>query len=225
MSEVMPTVHVFDAYPHSRSVMTSPLAWSYQHVGVPAPSTASRVVMRERRHDHLILRGGAIVLDEAVRSVLGLALPARPHELVQGDAASLQWLSPDEWLAILPPGDAHRVELGLRAVLGDASVAFTDVSAGQTVIALSGDDDAMRELLMKSVVYDVHPRHFPPGKGVTTVFAKSSVILRRPDDKGWELVVRASFVDYVYRWLLDAGEEFAIGVERDVDDAVDGERS
>ena len=67
---------------------------------------------------------------------------------------------------------------------------------------------------MKSVVYDVHPSHFPVGKGVTTVFAKATVILRRPSETRWELVVRRSFADYTYRWLLDTGEEYAIGVER-----------
>ncbi|MGM0616244.1 MAG: sarcosine oxidase subunit gamma family protein, partial [Pseudomonadota bacterium] len=50
--------------------------------------------------------------------------------------------------------------------------------------------------------------------GVTTVFAKATVILRRPSETRWELVVRRSFADYTYRWLLDAGDEFAIGVER-----------
>ncbi|MAY69866.1 MAG: sarcosine oxidase subunit gamma [Halomonas sp.] len=216
MSEAIERARTFDAFPPQGIPLESPLAWSFEHVGCPAPGTDSRVVMRERLHDHLILRGGAIVLDEAVRAVLGLSLPARPLELSQGERASLQWLSPDEWLAVLPQGDAFRVETALRSALGDASVAFSDVSAGQTVIELAGDDQALRELLMKSVVYDVHPRHFAVGKGVTTVLAKTSVILRRPDERRWELVVRRSFADYVYRWLLDAGEEFAIGVERDV---------
>jgi len=42
------------------------------------------------------------------------------------------------------------------------------------------------------------------------VFAKTTVLLRRPDAEHWELVIRRSFADYLYRWLLDAGEEYGI---------------
>lgn len=48
---------------------------------------------------------------------------------------------------------------------------------------------------------------------MTTVFAKSNLILRCPDAERWELVVRRSFADYLYRWILDTGEEYAIGVQ------------
>ncbi len=67
---------------------------------------------------------------------------------------------------------------------------------------------------MKSTPSDVHPEAFPVGKGVTAVFAKTNLILRRPTETRWELVLRRSFSDYCYRWLLDAGAEYAIGVER-----------
>nr|WP_300306543.1 sarcosine oxidase subunit gamma family protein [Halomonas sp.] len=209
--------NTYDACPGADIAQESPLAWSFFNSGAPAPRPNSRVVLRELAdRDHLILRGGAIVLDEAVRQVFGVSLPARPQQLVvfNGGVSSLQWLSPDEWLLIVPFGQAYRVETELRQVLGGASVAISDVSAGQTLVELHGEDLAMRELLMKSVAYDVHPRNFPPGKGVTVVMAKSSAILRRPDDSRWELVIRRSFADYLYRWLLDAGEEFEIGVDR-----------
>ena len=42
----------------------------------------------------------------------------------------------------------------------------------------------------------------------------ATAIVRRPSEERWELVVRRSFADYCYRWLLDAGEEYAIGVVR-----------
>ncbi len=163
---------------------------------------------------HLILRGGAIVLDEAVRAVLGFGLPARPNTLSHSEdgARSIQWLSPDEWLLIVPGGEEFELEGELRNALGDAHYAIVNVSGGQTLIELSGEK--ARELLMKSTPSDVHPEAFPVGKGVTAVFAKSNLILRRPTETRWELVLRRSFADYCYRWLLDAGNEYAIGVER-----------
>ncbi|WP_275287863.1 sarcosine oxidase subunit gamma [Halomonas elongata] len=208
-------IKTFDTRTTSRVPVESPLTYSYRRSGAPAPGKGSGAVLRERPFlGHLVLRGGAIVLDEALRAVLDISLPGEPQALVVDASGerSVQWISPDEWLLIVPGGEEFELENRLRGALGDAHFAITNVGGGQTVIDLEGD--AASELLMKSVVYDVHPHHFPVGKGVTTVFAKTSVILRRPTETRWELVVRRSFADYIYRWLLDAGEEYAIGVER-----------
>ncbi|MGM0783108.1 MAG: sarcosine oxidase subunit gamma [Pseudomonadota bacterium] len=208
-------VRTFDTRTEAETPVESPLAYSYRRSGAPAPTARSRVVLRERPFlGHLVLRGGAIVLDEAVREVLGIPLPGEPQGLVHDAEGqrSIQWISPDEWLVIVPGGEEFALENRLREALGGAHFAISNVSGGQTLVELTGE--AARELLMKSVIYDVHPSHFPVGKGVTTVFAKAAVILRRPDEQRWELVVRRSFADYIYRWLLDAGEEYGIGVER-----------
>lgn len=210
-------VNVYDARAdHAVVAAESPLAYSYASSGKPAPARHSRVVMAERAFlGHLILRGGAIVIDEALREVLGLGLPGRPNALTVADdgSYSVQWLSPDEWLLIVPGGEEFAVEGKLRQALGESHFAIVSVGGGQTVIELSGE--AARDVLMKSTAYDVHPHAFPVGKGVTTCFAKTNVILRRPDETRWEIIVRRSFADYVYRWLLDAGEEYGIGVTRE----------
>ena len=211
----MSNVAIFDTRTVAKIPLESPLAYAYRRFGAPAATARSRVTLRERPFlGHLILRGGAIVLDEAVREVLGISLPGEPQGLVldaEGER-SIQWLSPDEWLVIVPGGEEFTLENRLREALAGAHFAISNVSGGQTLVELEGE--AARELLMKSVIYDVHPSHFPVGKGVTTVFAKTTVILRRPSDARWELVVRRSFADYTYRWLLDAGEAHDIGVER-----------
>ncbi|GGY09333.1 sarcosine oxidase subunit gamma [Litchfieldella qijiaojingensis] len=209
----MSNVATFDTRTEANIPVESPLAYSYRRSGTPAVTTASHVVLKERALlGHLILRGGAIVLDEALREELGINLPGQPQGLALDASGehSVQWLSPDEWLLIVPGGEEFELENRLRARLGDAHYSIANVGGGQTVLELSGEK--AREVLMKSVVYDVHPSHFPVGKGVTTVFAKATVIVRRPTEDRWELVVRRSFADYCYRWLLDAGEEYGIGV-------------
>jgi len=213
-NSVTQNARTFNLHPDGAVKSESPLAWSYRHSGCPSASDKSRVLLRERTSQgHLILRGGAIVLDEAVRQVLGLALPAQPNALTQDKSGkrSIQWLSPDEWLLILPGGEEFTLENKLRDALDDAHYAIVNVTGGQTLIELEGEKAC--ELLMKSTPYDVHPDAFPVGKGVTTVFAKASLILRRPHEQRWELVLRRSFADYLYRWILDAGSEYAIGVE------------
>ncbi|MGP9766106.1 sarcosine oxidase subunit gamma [Halomonas sp. AOP13-D3-9] len=210
----MSNAATFDTRTDTAIPVESPLAYSYRHSGAPRGS-GYRLKLRERAmQGHLILRGGAIVLDEAVREVLGISLPGKPQALVHDASGerSIQWLSPDEWLVIVPGGEEFPLETQLRERLGDAHFAISDVSGGQTVLELSGE--AARELLMKTVIYDVHPSNFPVGKGVTTVFAKATTILRRPSEERWELVVRRSFADYCYRWLLDAGSEYGVNVEQ-----------
>ncbi|MFG6158690.1 sarcosine oxidase subunit gamma [Halomonas sp. 1390] len=214
----MSNAQQFDTRPvveHASEIaVESPLAFSRHRSGAPKAKANTRVTLRERAFlGHLTLRGGAIVLDEALREVIGLGLPGEPLGLVQdeGGERSIQWISPDEWLLIVPGGEEFDIERRLREALGDAHFSISNVGGGQTVLELSGE--AAREVLMKSVSYDVHPSHFPVGKGVTTVFAKATVVLRRPGEDRWELVIRRSFADYLYRWLLDAGAEYAIGVE------------
>ncbi len=212
MSDVV-KISTFNSHPAVQVMRESPLALSYRNTGRPEASESSGVILRERPFcGHLILRGGAITLDQALRDTQGIGLPGQPLGLTTSENGemSAQWLSPDEWLLIVPEGGEFEVENRLREALGDAHFAVTNVSGGQTLLELRGDK--VRELLMKSVVYDVHPDNFPVGKAVTTVFAKTTAILRRPDNDCWELVVRRSFADYLWRWLLDAGEEYGIGV-------------
>ncbi|WP_136066593.1 sarcosine oxidase subunit gamma [Modicisalibacter radicis] len=210
----MSDVREFDTRPAGHPSAESPLAWSF-HRQAPPREAGAGVTLREHAFlGHLVLRGGAIVLDEAVREVLGIALPARPNTLALDDGGerSVQWLAPDEWLVIVPAGEEFTLESRLRQALGQAHFSIVNVSGGQTLIELSGPQ--AREVLMKSTTYDVHPQAFPVGKGVTVVFAKASVVLRRPREDAWELVVRRSFADYCYRWLLDAAGEYGVSVAR-----------
>lgn len=206
-------VATFDTRPDVSVPTESPLSVAFSKGSVPAPARDSQVQLEEKPFlGHLILRGGAIVLDEAVREVLGISLPGQPLGLALDASGerSVQWLSPDEWLVIVPGGEEFELENRLREKLGDAHFAILNGSGGQTLVELTGDKAL--ELLMKSVTYDVHPDNFPVGKAVSVQFAKASAILRRPSEARYELVLRRSFADYCYRWLLDAGEEYGIGV-------------
>lgn len=206
------TCRMFQSHPASAVPTESPLAWSYRH-DLPKPDKQSTITLREQAFlGHLVLRGGAIALDNALRKVLNLSLPARPLSLTQKDDYSVQWLSPDEWLLIVPQGEEFDTERRLREQLNGEHYAIVNVSGGQTLLTLTGKN--VLPLLMKSAVYDVHPANFPSGKGVTTVFANTPMVLRRPDEARWELVVRRSFADYLFRWLLDAGAEYGINVAR-----------
>jgi sarcosine oxidase subunit gamma len=182
------------------------------NVVLAASARDAGVVVREKPFlGQLVLRGNA--QDEGFRSgverVLGLALPLAlglvPRDESRG--VSIQWMSPDEWLILVPAGLEFEAEAALRRELS-GHYALMNVTGGQTVLELAGPK--VRELLMKCTPYDVHPRAFPVGKGVSSVFAKSSAVIRRVDENRWELVVRRSFANYLYAWILDAAEEFGV---------------
>lgn len=207
----MSNVAVFDQCAGAGVIAESPLS----HVSGKKGGAAPGVILREKAFlGYLTLRGNPDdrAFCEGVSQVLGMALPVEPlvlHQNVQS-ASSIQWIAPDEWLILVPGGSEYETEMALRAVL-TGHFALVNISGGQTLLRLTGP--AARDVLHKSTGYDVHPRNFPVGKGVTTTFAKATAIIRRPSETTWELIVRRSFADYCYRWLVDASREFGLDAE------------
>jgi sarcosine oxidase subunit gamma len=175
--------------------------------------SSAGVTLREKKLlGHLTLRGDP---DDsnfagAVHRATGLELPGVLALVCRGET-SLQWLGPDVWLLIVPSGTEFVVEQKLREALVGQHCQVVNVSGGQTLVELSGPK--VRELLMKSTSYDVHPRNFPVGKAVGTVFAKSQLVIRRSGEDTWELVVRRSFADYIWLWLQDASAEYGLAIK------------
>lgn len=210
----MSEIAVSELNPKVAVASESPLHGAPVGVAVVDDAAAAGVVVREEAFlGHLVLRGNAADggFVAGVERALGLALPVAPCTLHGDDArgVSVQWSSPDEWLIIVPAGEEYANELRLREAL-DGHFAVVNVSGGQTLLTLTGP--AVRDVLMKSTPYDVHPRNFPVGKAVATVFGKAAAVIRRPAEDRWELVIRRSFADYLFAWLLDASEEFGVHV-------------
>ena len=181
--------------------------------GALGKSGAAGVTLREKQLlGHLVLRGDARdpAFAGGVHKALGLELPVALTLVASGET-SLQWLSPDEWLLILPRGEEFAAEQRLRAALEGLHHAVVNVSGGQTVLELSGSK--VREVLMKSTPYDVHPSNFPVGKAVGTTFAKSQLVIRHTGEDTWELLIRRSFSDYFWLWLQDASAEYGLAIK------------
>ena len=171
------------------------------------------ITLREKKlRGHLTLRGDAHdpAFAKGVQDVLGMDLPVALTLVANGET-SLQWMGPDEWLLIVPEGEEFATEQRLREALAGQHIQIVNVSGGQTLVELSGEK--VRELLMKSTPYDVHPSNFPVGKAVGTHFAKSQLIIRHTAEDVWELVVRRSFDDYIWLWLQDASAEYGLAIK------------
>jgi len=146
----------------------------------------------------------------AVEKVLGLALPLSPLTSVESESYSIRWLSPDEWLILVPGLEAFDIETKFRAEM-PGHYSLVNSSGGSTVLEVSGEN--VIEMLKKSVSVDLHDSEFPVGKVVSTLFSKSTVIMRRTGDLRFELIIRRSFSDYIWLWIQDASREFGLVIE------------
>ena len=161
---------------------------------------------------HLILRCGAHDVQQHLNAahILGGALPLTPLSCVDHGDSTLCWLGPDEWLITLPNDQTFAVESAFHAQMS-GHWSLVNVSGGLTLFRLTGC--RVVDVLKKSTVVDLHEQSFPINKVVTTVFAKTSVTLRRLDAECFDLFVRRSFADYIWLWLQDASREFGLPSE------------
>lgn len=182
-----------------------------QRIGLDRPAEASGVRLREIPFQgHLNLRGrpgdGAFL--DAVTRVLGVEPPRQPNTFVTAGELKLFWLGPDEWLVVTPPGRQTALAATLEQALQGLFSSVTDLSSGQTMIAISGPN--ARALLEMGCPLDLHPRRFGPGDCAQTRLEQAAVLIGLVDDTPrYEVVVRRSFADYLGAWLLDALESFS----------------
>jgi sarcosine oxidase subunit gamma len=142
----------------------------------------------------------------AIEGVLGTELPRRAGDVTSHGPHSVLWQGPDEWLVVSQaPADA--LVAALHETVAGAHAAVVDVSANRTVLELKGA--SARAVLQKGCPLDLHPRAFAPGQAVTTTLARIPLVLWQVGPDCYRLLPRASFAEYVARWLLDASQEFA----------------
>jgi len=178
----------------------------------PDDAVAGLQLWEEAGLGHLNLRGDATDARfvDAVREQTGVAPPTEPNHWVAGSGGTLLWLGPDEWLLITDKDAETKMAEALNGAFAPMHAGATDVSSGQTVLVVRGTD--ARDLLAKGCSLDLHPRVFGPGRCAQGIVGSVGVCIRQVDDAPtYELVVRRSFADFLWRWLLDAGAEFGLG--------------
>jgi len=187
------------------------------HADLPSIAAAQKeeqgtVYLRELKlRGHLVLRGKIenVGFTQGVEAVLKMALPTR-LQMVEKDDVSIRWISPDEWLVVVPGEKTFAIESELVAAM-QGHCAIVNVSGGQTILQLSGSE--VQTVLQKSIPLDIHSSVFPVGKVATTVFAKTQTVIARTGQDEWQLVIRRSFADYVWLWLQDCCAPLSLVVE------------
>jgi sarcosine oxidase subunit gamma len=178
------------------------------HVMQEVPCSNKEYTAVEKNYGQLVLRVAAenAIFAKAITTITQLQLPTKPLQSASNEDYTIHWISPDEYLLICPENTEFKVETLLRSEMKNEKnhYAIVNVTSGQTVVEISGK--RAESILMKSTSYDIHPSTLSLGKVVTTVFAKTQVILWRTSIDQFSVVIRRSFSDYFWRWVIDAGK-------------------
>ena len=75
------------------------------------------------------------------------------------------------------------------------------------LVRISGENSI--DFLGRGISIDLHPSQFSFGQCAQTVMAHSNVMIlnHTRDNPLLDIVVRRSFADHLWRWLLDVGKE------------------
>jgi sarcosine oxidase subunit gamma len=172
------------------------------------PQVGGGLALREVPFEGKIsLRGSGAAFHEAVRSAIGVALPLKPSTTVIANDRRALWLGPDEWLLIVADREREAVIGGLRRALAGQHVAVVDVSAARSVIELEGEN--ARSLLEKGCHLDLHPRAFKPGDCLSTVMAKTNVLIEQTGEAPptYRLYIRPSFARHFAAFIGEAARD------------------
>jgi len=139
--------------------------------------------------------------------VLGCEPPVEANTLVESGDNRIYWLGPDEWLVVTPGGQQAALQAELLKALDGVFSAVVDNSSGLTLLEITGDNATA--LLATDCPLDLHPRVFKPGQCAQTRLAKAGMIVAPlRDGRGFEVIIRRSFADYLLLWMQDAAIAF-----------------
>lgn len=158
-------------------------------------------------HFNVRFQPGENGLLNQVQKTLKLTIPQAPNTFDIHENILCAWLGPDEWLVVSPLDKADRVAEDLKGVLTGHFATFTSLGSAQTIIRISGENSI--DFLSRGISIDLHPSQFSFGQCAQTVMAHSNVMIlnHTRDEPLLDIVVRRSFADHLWRWLLDVGEE------------------
>ncbi len=155
--------------------------------------------------DMLNLRGNPedAALSSAVQTVTGLALPLVANTASVGADRQLLWLGPDECLLQCPIGQGDALQAALRQALAGQHFAVVNVGHGNTVLQVQGPGAA--DLLSRGCPLDFHASVFAAGQVAQSHISRANVtIFCKQAGSHYEVTVRRSFADYLFRWLCAA---------------------
>lgn len=158
---------------------------------------------------YISLRGSSAdpAFVEKVTAATGVPLPLDPCTFAENNGVRVLWISPDEWMIVCARSQVGAVLSGLKAGLQGIRSQVADNSGGYTQVLLRGRNAL--DVLRHASVYNFAA--LQTGRIVGTTFGKSSVYAHRSGD-GFCLLMRRSFADYIWRYLVRASAPYGLGI-------------
>ena len=101
-------------------------------------------------------------------------------------------------------GTSDAIEAALRAALAGKHFSVVQVGSGNTTLSVQGP--AAADLLSRGCPLDLHARAFADGSLAQSHIAKANVVLYcLKAETSFEVTVRRSFAEYLFKWLCEAG--------------------
>jgi len=138
-------------------------------------------------------------IKQAIAQSLEMALPEAGY-FSQQDDKRIHWLTPTEWLLVLPSTQVDT----LSAQLECQPVYLTDMSDSRVTLQLTGEQSS--QLLAQGCALDLQDRAFPQGSSTVTKLTKIPAMVSRTGEQYFEVTVDRSFADYIWNWLVDGVE-------------------
>lgn len=139
-------------------------------------------------------------LPAALQAAVGLAMP-EPRRMVMQGGKGVGWMSPDEWLLILPYAEVATALAAIETALKDQHFLAVDVSDARAVFRILGPQAA--QVLMKLCPVDL--ANLAPGELRRTRAAQVAAAFWREGD-GFTLVAFRSVADYVMQLLRHSAQ-------------------
>jgi sarcosine oxidase subunit gamma len=156
--------------------------------------------------DMVTLRGDSSdpAFAAAVLFATGLELPVKANTACVGNGRQLFWLGPDEWLLKTAGGTGDAIEVALRTALHGKHISVVQVGSGNTTFSVQGA--AAADLISRGCPLDLHARSFPDGSLAQSHISKANVVIYcLQAGQKFEITVRRTFAEYLFKWLCEAG--------------------
>lgn len=130
-------------------------------------------------------------LDKVIKAAVGTKTPA-PRQIVHAGDRSCGWMSPDEYLLVMPRADVPKALAAIAKGMGSDHHLAVDVSDARAVFTIKGERSA--DVLRKLCPADLD--RLEPGEVRRTRAAQVAVAFWAQDD-GFTLVCFRSVASYV----------------------------
>ena len=137
---------------------------------------------------------------ESAQKVLQLSLPLAANSCSQQEQTEVWWFGPDEWLLLVASGREQALIEAFERECAGLHFAVTEITGGYGCFDLEGPK--VLDFLARGVPLDLDPRSFAPGRCAQTLIGQIGVALRPVEGGGMRLLVRSSFAEALFEWML-----------------------